>query len=114
MPPAVELDGASLTVDQVAAVARGMAAVTVSPAAVARTAPGRAAVEKALAAHEPVYGVNTGFGKLAHVRIPPADLKQLQRNLILSHSAGVGDPLPTDVVRALMLLRANVLIKPTS
>ena len=114
MPQTVVLDGASLTVEQVVAVARDFAPAAVSDSAVARAAPGRAAVDRAVAAGEPVYGVNTGFGKLAHVRIPPSDLKQLQHNLIVSHSAGVGDPLPTDIVRALMLLRANVLIKETS
>src|SRR5438132_29536 len=63
-----------------------------------------------LAAHDaPVYGVNTGFGDLATVRIPIGELKALQRNLIRSHAAGVGDPLPVDVVRAVLLLRANTL-----
>jgi histidine ammonia-lyase len=110
----VVLDGASLTVEQVVAVARDLAPAAINEAAVARAASGRAAVDRAVAAGEPVYGVNTGFGKLAHVRIPPSDLRQLQRNLIVSHSAGVGDPLPADIVRALMLLRANVLLKETS
>jgi histidine ammonia-lyase len=114
MPSAVELDGASLSVEEVVAVARGMAHVRLSRAAIARAAPGRAVVERALLAGDPVYGINTGFGKLAHVRIPQEDVKRLQRNVILSHAAGVGQPLPTDVVRALMLLRANVLIKETS
>jgi histidine ammonia-lyase len=57
----------------------------------------------------PVYGVNTGFGDLATVRIPVAELRSLQRNLVRSHAAGVGDPLPVDVVRAVLLLRANTL-----
>src|SRR4051812_17387837 len=114
MAGAVVIDGASLTIDQVISVARDFVSVSVSDAAVAKSAPGREAVERAIASGEPVYGVNTGFGKLANVRIAPADLKQLQRNLIVSHAAGVGDPLPTDVVRGLMLLRANVLLKPTS
>jgi len=57
----------------------------------------------------PVYGVNTGFGDLATVRIPIGELRALQRNLIRSHAAGVGDPLPVDVVRAVLLLRANTL-----
>jgi len=67
-----------------------------------------------LEADEVVYGVNTGFGKLASVRIPQDQLLQLQRNLIVSHVAGVGDPLPAEVVRAAMLLRANVLLRPTA
>ena len=114
MSRAVVLDGASLTVDDVVAVARDLVPAALSDEAIRRAAPGRAAVERAVIAGEAVYGINTGFGKLASVRISPSDLRQLQRNLILSHAAGVGDPLPTDVVRALMLLRANVLLKETS
>src|SRR5687768_16709870 len=56
-----------------------------------------------------VYGVNTGFGALAEVRVQPAQILELQRNLIRSHACGVGPALPTDVVRAMMLLRAAVL-----
>jgi histidine ammonia-lyase len=114
MSQSVELDGASLGIEQVVAVARGTARVSVSQLAKQQAASGRAVIEQAVKAEQPVYGVNTGFGKLAHVRIPPADIKKLQRNLILSHAAGLGAPLPVDVVRALMLLRANVLLKPTS
>ncbi len=62
----------------------------------------------------PVYGVNTGFGKLADVVIEPDRLVELQRNLIRSHVAGVGDPLPTEIVRAIMLLRANALLQESS
>ncbi|MEK7285205.1 MAG: aromatic amino acid lyase, partial [Chloroflexota bacterium] len=58
---------------------------------------------------EAVYGVNTGFGDLSTVRIPPADLRALQRNLVRSHAVGVGDPLPLEAVRAVLLLRANTL-----
>jgi histidine ammonia-lyase len=61
-----------------------------------------------------MYGVNTGFGKLANVRITDDRLDLLQKNLIRSHAAGVGAPLPAEVVRAMMLLRANVLLRPTS
>ena len=61
-----------------------------------------------------MYGINTGFGKLANVRIPPDQLDQLQVNLIRSHAAGVGAPLSAEVVRAVMVLRANVLLRPTS
>ena len=66
-------------------------------------------VAELAAGEAPVYGVNTGFGDLATVRIPLADLRTLQRNLVRSHAAGVGDPLPIDVVRAVLLLRANTL-----
>ena len=66
-------------------------------------------VEEIVKRDEPVYGINTGFGDLATVRIPVADLRALQRNLVRSHAVGVGDPLPVDAVRAVMLLRANTL-----
>jgi histidine ammonia-lyase len=71
----------------------------------------RAVVEQLAAADAPVYGVNTGVGLLADVRVPQADLEQLQRNVIRSHAAGVGDPLDRGEVRAMMLIRANVLAK---
>ncbi len=105
------LDGESLTLDGVLAVARGYEAVGIAPHAIARMEASRAVVERLAAGEVPVYGVNTGFGLLSDVRIPPAELKQLQRNLILSHACGVGEPLAEDVVRALMLFRANVLAK---
>jgi histidine ammonia-lyase len=68
-------------------------------------------VERLAAGDEPVYGVNTGVGLLADVRVPPADLEQLQRNVVRSHAAGAGDPLAREEVRAMMLIRANVLAK---
>ncbi len=114
MPPSVTLDGRSLTLADVVAVARDAARVAVAGEAVKRAARSRKVVERAAAGDAPVYGINTGFGKLAHVRIPPDQLLQLQRNLILSHCVGVGSPLPVGVVRAVMLLRANVLLKETS
>ena len=109
------LDGRSLTVAGVVRAARtpGLR-VTLDPAARAELVRSRALVETAIASGQTIYGINTGFGKLANVRIAPDQLDQLQVNLIRSHSAGVGDPLPADVVRALMLLRANVLLRPTS
>jgi histidine ammonia-lyase len=74
----------------------------------------RSLVDRAIASGQTIYGINTGFGKLANVRIPPDQLDQLQTNLLRSHAAGVGRPLPGPVVRAVMLLRANVLLRPTS
>jgi histidine ammonia-lyase len=71
-------------------------------------------VEAAIASGQTIYGINTGFGKLANVRVAPDKLDQLQVNLIRSHAAGVGAPLAAPVVRAVMLLRANVLLRPTS
>jgi histidine ammonia-lyase len=74
----------------------------------------RAVVERVVASGVPTYGVNTGFGKLSEISIAHDELADLQRNLVRSHAAGVGAPLPDDVVRAMLLLRANVLAKGTS
>ena len=114
MAAPVVLDGRSLTIADVVAVARGGASASADPAARTRLAASRAVVDRVVASGTTVYGINTGFGKLAHVRIPAEDVRRLQRNLIISHAAGVGDHLPVDIVRALMLLRANVLLMETS
>ena len=108
MDPVV-VDGRTLEIDAVEAVARLGAAVTLDPGARARVAETRQVVENILASGEVVYGINTGFGKLAEVRISPDQLEQLQLNLLLSHACGVGEPFAEDVVRAMLLLRANVL-----
>src|SRR6266700_5932194 len=114
MAKPVTLDGHSLSIDDVVSVARGHAPVALDAKALKAVAATRRAVETAVGAGQTVYGVNTGFGKLAHVRIPPDQARQLQLNLIRSHASGVGDPLPADAVRAMMLLRANVLVRGTS
>lgn len=75
---------------------------------------GAAAVAAILAKGEPVYGINTGFGRLASVRIDDADLAKLQRNLVLSHAAGTGEPLPSPVVRLMMALKAASLAQGAS
>jgi histidine ammonia-lyase len=100
--------------DDVVAVARGPARVEVDTAAAERADASRDAVVRLLESGAAIYGVNTGFGKLAGVRIDASDLLRLQRNLIASHVAGLGAPLPVEVVRAVMLLRANVLLRETS
>ena len=71
----------------------------------------RAVVERLASGEAPIYAVNTGVGLLADVRVPPDELEQLQRNVIRSHACGVGDPLACAEVRAIMLIRANVLAK---
>src|SRR6266850_700630 len=114
MPTSITLDGHSLTIPDVVAVARGHAVVALDPKALKAVTASRRAVEAAIDGGQTIYGVNTGFGKLAHVRIPPDQARQLQLNLIRSHASGVGDPLPVDAVRAMMLLRANVLVRGTS
>jgi histidine ammonia-lyase len=114
-PPAYVLDGQSLTIDDVFRIARGPSVrVSLKPEARRALVKSRAIVERAIGSGQTIYGINTGFGKLANVRVPPDQLDQLQTNLIRSHAAGVGNPLPPPVVRAVMLLRANVLLRPTS
>jgi histidine ammonia-lyase len=106
----VKLDGKSLTIEEVVAIARG-AAVGLATEAVERMNASRALIDRLAAGDAPIYAVNTGVGLLANVRIPRQDLDQLQRNVIRSHAAGVGEPLGREVVRAMMLIRANVLAK---
>ena len=104
------LDGSSLTIENVIEVARHMRPVALSDEARARVAESRAWVDQVVARGTPtVYGVNTGFGVFANRHVAREDAQRLSRNLILSHAIGVGDPLPEDVVRAAMLIRANTL-----
>src|SRR5438046_1130241 len=114
MPAPVKLDGRSLAIEDVVAVARRGVPVTIAPRALDAVRESRRTVEDAIARGATMYGVTTGFGKLAHVRIPPERARQLQLNLIRSHASGVGDPLSEEAVRAMMLLRANVLVRGTS
>ena len=107
----VTIDGSHLSLDEVILVAREKVTVVVEKEAIARTARGRNALEKSLAERAVVYGVNTGFGALSNVGIPNEEMKQLQLNLIRSHAASVGPPMDPDDVRAMMLLRANTLLK---
>ena len=107
----IELDGASLTIDQLLTIAVDGEPVALTPAARARVAASRAVVERRARGDEPAYGINTGFGSFADVKIAPDALEALQLNLLRSHAAGVGKPLPRRAVRATMALRANVLAK---
>ena len=107
----IELTGHDLTVDDLVAIADRGEPVTVAPAARARVNASRAVVDARAEGDEPVYGVNTGFGSFAETRIDRDDLTALQLNLLRSHAAGVGEPLPVRDVRASMALRANVLAK---
>jgi histidine ammonia-lyase len=111
----VLLDGHSLSIADVVRLSRDPAVrAAAAPAALERLAASRAIIDQAVARGDRLYGINTGFGKLANVRIDPTALDQLQVNLLRSHAAGVGPSLPAEVVRAMMLLRANVLLRPTS
>src|SRR5689334_5381462 len=103
------LDGARLTIADVCAVARGGVEVGLSPEAVSRMERSRALIDEWAAGDDPIYAVNTGVGLLADQRVSREDLDQLQRNVVRSHCTGVGDPLAREVVRAMMLIRANVL-----
>jgi histidine ammonia-lyase len=105
------LDGSSLTLEQLVAIADRGERVGLAPAAIDRVRAARAVVDAKAGGEAPVYGVNTGFGSFADVKIAADALGALQLNLLRSHAAGVGDPLPPRAVRATMALRANVLAK---
>jgi len=105
------LNGQALALHEIEAVARAGCRVEVAGEALRRVAESRGLIENILAAGETVYGVNTGFGKLADVRIPGDKLAELQINLVRSHAGGVGEPLAEAESRAMLLLRANVLAK---
>jgi histidine ammonia-lyase len=110
----LQISGQSLTLPQIVAVASGLLDVQLAAEARARVLQSREIVERVVGENVVVYGLNTGFGRLAEVRIAPSDLETLQQNLVRSHSCGVGDPLSEEETRALMLLRANVLARGNS
>jgi len=107
----IQLNGQDLTLDDVVKVAQEPVTVEIAPEAWTGIRASRACVEQVVRSGRPVYGVNTGFGKLSEVTIAPEDAVQLQRNLIRSHACAVGPALPITTVRAMMLLRANALAK---
>ena len=111
---AVAVDGRSLTIAAAMDVAERDAQVKASPASLERMEKFRGLLEEKLSRGEVVYGVNTGFGSLSDKVVSPDNLEQLQLNLIRSHSAGVGSPLPEVVVRAAMLIRLNSLLNGNS
>ena len=108
------LDGNSLSIENVAAVAAGNVEVALADGARSRMEQSRAVVDAIVREDRTVYGITTGFGVFSDVRISASEVRTLQRNLILSHCAGVGEPYPAEVVRAIMLLRANALAKGLS
>jgi histidine ammonia-lyase len=105
------LDGSSLTIDELLAIADHGEPIGLAPAARERVQAARAVVDRRAHGDEPAYGINTGFGSFAEVKIAPGALEALQLNLLRSHAAGIGEPLPTRTVRATIALRANVLAK---
>ena len=112
----VYIDGNSLSLEDIAKVSRNVGiTVVVKPEASKKVERCRQFIESILRTPDAVvYGINTGFGPLSRKRVSDRDLRALQKNLILSHSTGVGKPLPEEFVRAMMLLRANMLAKGLS
>ena len=110
----VVLNGRDLTIEQVVAVAREGAKVCLSEKAKAAVKKAREYVDKKLSEKAVIYGLTTGFGKFSDIFISEEDTKPLQKNLIISHSCGMGNPLPTEAVRAAMLLRCNALSRGNS
>jgi histidine ammonia-lyase len=110
----ISLTGNDLTFQELYAVALRHEPVSLSPESIARMLASRAVVDKLVSAGQTAYGINTGFGKLASVRISSEQVRQLQINLVRSHACGVGSPLAEAETRAMMLLRANALAKGLS
>ena len=108
------IDGHTLTLAEVEAVARDRVPVRLDAGAARAIRASRALLEGLVEGEAPVYGVNTGFGRLADVRVPRSEQRELQRNLVRSHAAGAGRPLPVDEVRAIIVLRANTLARGQS
>src|SRR5438477_9595559 len=111
MSDEIVLDGSSLGLDTLRKVASERPFVRLSPDARRVVDASRAVIDAAVRENRVVYGVTTGFGRFADVVIPVEALEELQMNLVRSHAAGVGEPLDVEVVRAMMLLRANCLAK---
>ncbi|MCD6512321.1 MAG: histidine ammonia-lyase [Thermoplasmata archaeon] len=107
----IVVDGNNLKIEDIVNVARHGMKIEVDEDALKKVEKARRIIEDVIEKGTPVYGVNTGFGELANVRINDAEIKELQKNLIRSHSCGTGDALPEETVRAMMLLRLNSLLK---
>ncbi len=107
----IEIDGNHLDINSVVSVARFGEEVEITPIGIENLRRSRKVLETILKSNQAVYGINTGFGIFSEKRIPLEDSNRLSRNLILSHAVAVGEPLPTEMVRAAMLVRANTLVK---
>ncbi len=110
----LRLDGSSLVLDDVIRVARTDVQLKIEESALQRVSHSRRTLEGLLKSGEAIYGVNTGFGALSNARISDDELGELQVNLIRSHASSMGKPHPAEIVRAIMLLRANALLKGNS
>jgi histidine ammonia-lyase len=111
---AIVLDGRSLDLSQIVQIARHSRQVELSPNALQKVHAARACVESRVQSGETFYGINTGFGALANVKIPGDQLRELQVNLIRSHACGVGQRLEAEVVRAIMVLRLQTMLRGNS
>ena len=107
--PTIVIGADDLTLDDIRRTLAGPVTLDIAPVAVTAIAESHALVHALLATGEPIYGVNTGFGKLAKARIADADLKRLQVNLVRSHAAGTGSPLAPEIVRLILLLKIKSL-----
>ncbi len=107
----IDLDGITLRLEDVIEVAKTRERVRIAPAALKRMDDSRRRVEEAMSGSKPVYALNTGVGLLANIRLDETEIEAMQVNLIRSHCCGVGAPLDAEVVRGMMLIRANVLAK---
>lgn len=107
----IHLNGEMLSRQQIASVVAGEATVALTDDIKARVIRSRKRIEVALASGVAIYGVNTGFGELSRIRINVDDIDLLQLNLLRSDSMGVGEPFPREIVRAMMILRANALVR---
>jgi histidine ammonia-lyase len=108
------IDGETLTIEDIVSVARYDAKVEIAERVRDKVVECRRFLDRLVKEKHVIYGVTTGFGALGNITIPPKDMKELQSNLIRSHSAGVGKPVSKEIVRAMMLLRANTLAKGLS
>ena len=107
----VIIDGSSLTIDQVVAVARDFALVELSPSCIGKILASRKIVDDLVEKGSAVYGLTTGFGSFKDVAINKDQTAELQKNLIMSHAVGVGEPFPEEIVRAAILIRVNSVIR---
>ena len=105
---AIIINGTSLTIEKLVAIARHSEKVELAPEALERIKVCRAMLEEKLANHETMYGTNTGIGEFSEKILSDEQVKEFQRYLVYNHAAGIGDPAPVEYVRAAMAGRINV------
>ena len=107
----IYVDGENLTMNDMISVSRNHVKIALSKKGRKKVFESRKNLEKIVERQRVDYGINTGFGELCSVKIPPSKIEELQKNLLRSHAVGVGNPLSEEIVRAVLLLRANALSK---